>query len=323
LDAERGGKDILLTGSRAVPVLASGESSINTNPVTVTVPGTTPAGTYYLFACADDTKVVAETSETNNCIAAQSTIVVLGPDLIESSVETYDSYVFRSGSFQVTDTVQNVGTEPAGASTTRYYLSSDAAIDAGDILLSGSRAVPALVAQATSTNTVTVTVPGTTPFGTYFVFACADYTKAVAETSETNNCELSPWVIEVMGPDLVEQSVSASETVVPRGGSFQVTDMAQNIGFEAAGTTSLTRYYLSLDYVKGPEDILLEGSRTVPALESNEISENTVTVTVPVTTPIGTYNLFACADDTGSVAETDELNNCFAPGQVPGTIEVQ
>ena len=104
------------------------------------------------------------------------------------------------------------------------------------------------------------------------------------------------------------------------GGSFQITDMAQNIGFQTTGTTSLTRYYLSLDYIKEPGDILLEGSRSVPVLEQVGISENTVTVIVHVTTPVGTYNIFACAGDTGAVAETDKLNNCVVS---PSQLEVR
>jgi subtilase family serine protease len=35
--------------------------------VTVTIPTSTVAGTYYLLACADGASAVAESNETNNC----------------------------------------------------------------------------------------------------------------------------------------------------------------------------------------------------------------------------------------------------------------
>ncbi len=52
----------LLTGSRAVPSLASSATSSGT--VTVTVSAGTAGGTYFLLACADDTLVVPETNES-------------------------------------------------------------------------------------------------------------------------------------------------------------------------------------------------------------------------------------------------------------------
>jgi uncharacterized repeat protein (TIGR03803 family) len=48
----------------------------STGTVTVAVPGATAPGTYYLLACADDTKQVAESNENNNCTASSGTVVV-------------------------------------------------------------------------------------------------------------------------------------------------------------------------------------------------------------------------------------------------------
>jgi tetratricopeptide (TPR) repeat protein len=61
--------DILLTGDRAVKKLRRGKSS--QGKALVTVPGGTPAGRYYLLACADDQGVVAESKETDNCKASR------------------------------------------------------------------------------------------------------------------------------------------------------------------------------------------------------------------------------------------------------------
>ena len=77
-------RDTLLAGSRTVATLAAGAQSAGTT--TVTIPLTTPPGTYRLLACADDTQVVAEASDANNCRATAATIVVGRPDLVETAV---------------------------------------------------------------------------------------------------------------------------------------------------------------------------------------------------------------------------------------------
>ena len=66
--------DKLLTGSRLVPSLTPMAESAST--VTVTVPASAPSGIYYLLACADDTALVEETSETNNCEASAAQVIV-------------------------------------------------------------------------------------------------------------------------------------------------------------------------------------------------------------------------------------------------------
>ena len=85
----------------------------------------------------------------------------------------------------------------SGASTTRYYLSLNGTKDAGDTLLTGTRAVPGLAAVATSSGTVTVTIPAATPLNNYVLLACADDTNTVVETTETNNCKASATGVTV------------------------------------------------------------------------------------------------------------------------------
>lgn len=58
----------LLTGSRALPLLASGASSTGT--ATVTLSPYTPPGSYYVLACADGSRYVPESNENNNCAAS-------------------------------------------------------------------------------------------------------------------------------------------------------------------------------------------------------------------------------------------------------------
>jgi subtilase family serine protease len=303
-------KTKLLTGTRPIPPL--NPAGTLTGTATVTVPPNTVLGSYYLLACADDTTNVPESNEGNNCRASATTVQVTRPDLLATAV-TFDLQAVLPGTvLSVTDTIVNQGLVDAGASTTRYYLSADTVKDTGDRLLSGTRSVPTLGPNAASTGPAAVTVPTNMPLGSYFLLACADDTTSVTETSEANNCIASSTSLRVGRPDLRETMVSNPPTLALPGSNFAVTDMAVNQGdIPAAATT--TRYYLSADQVRNAGDQLLSGTRSVPALASNETSNGGVTVTIPNGTDLGMYYLLACADDMApKVTEADETNNCLA-----------
>ena len=133
------------------------------------------------------------------------------PDLVETAATPNPPAPIRAPgtTFSVADTVQNLGSAASGTSTTRYYLSLDGVKNAGDTLLTGSRAVPGLAAAGSHSGTVTVTIPATTPLNTYFLLACADDLNAVAESDESNNCIASRvGTVTVTRPDLVETTVT-------------------------------------------------------------------------------------------------------------------
>ena len=185
------------------------------------------------------------------------------------------------------------------------------AVVGGDRALTGSRTVDALAAGATSTGAVTVTVPsGTTP-GAYRVVACADSTGAVAEWDESDNCAVSATTLQVTAPNLRVTAVTNPPSSVRRGRTMQVRDTTRNVGTAGAGS-SVTRYLLSLDGRRSARDVLLAGTRSVTALAAGATSTGSKTVRVPSSTPVGTYRLLACADDTRRVSEGNERDNCRA-----------
>ena len=165
-------------GSRTVPALAPGATSVRTT--TVTIPAVAP-GTWYLLANADDGRTITETQETNN---TRNITLLVGPDL---SVATFTAPFSVSAGSNVTIgyAVKNIGAADAGASVIRFYLSPDVLFSANDQLL-GSRDVPALAAGLTSTGSTSIAIPGGLS-GTYYLFAVADGTSLVAEASEGNN----------------------------------------------------------------------------------------------------------------------------------------
>src|SRR5262249_9542873 len=189
VDRSRTSSDVRAGGTSVVGSLAAGASATNT--ITVTVPTSTRLATYFVLACADDTGTTVETDETNNCRASATTVEVTRPDLVETSVSDPPATAVRGSAFIVTDSVQNQGRVASKASRSRYYLSADQRKAAGDTLLGGSRLVPALGAGATSTQSVSVTIPTSIAAGAYYVIACADDGHGIVELDESNNCRPS------------------------------------------------------------------------------------------------------------------------------------
>ena len=299
----------LLGGSRSVPALAPGASSMGS--ASVTVPQDMATGTFYLLACADDTNLVPESNETNNCSAASARIQV-GPDLTESAVSSQALVTGAGGAITVTDTANNVGAGYAAASFTQYYLSPLISKTAnGSRLLAGNRSVPALASGTSSTGTASVAVPSDMATGTFYLLACADDTNLVPETNENNNCAAASARIQV-GPDLIESGVSSQTVLTGPGVTITVSDTATNQGGGNAAT-SLTQYYLSPLISKTANGSrLLTGNRAVPALASGTSSTGTAKITVPSDMATETFYLLACADDTNLVPENNENNNCAA-----------
>jgi len=170
-----------LIGNRPAGVLRGGTSSAGST--VVTIPADATPGTRYLIVRADGGQAVAESIETNNTMTAS--ITILGPDLQVSALSAPSS-ANPGSAITVTDTTNNLGTGPAAASTTRYYLSADNTYDTTDILI-GSRSIGTLLNGASSSGSATVTIPAGTALGRYYIIARADGEEVVAETDETNN----------------------------------------------------------------------------------------------------------------------------------------
>ena len=290
------GPDDVPLGSRAAPSLAAGGSS--TASTSVEIPPDTAGGTYYLLAHADADDAVVETIETNN---TRFRSLMVGPDLVVSAISA-PSAVGAGDTMTVTETTRNQGTTGAAASTTRFYLSDNFAVDPGDVPL-GGRAVPALGAGVSDTGVTSVTLPDDTPSGTYYVLAMADGDEVVDETQESNNVRFHALSA---GADLTVSSLT-----VPSGGeagaTVTVVDTTANLATGPA-PASVTRFYLSSNIGFDPTDVPV-GQRAVPALGAHASSIGVTSVLIPPGTTSGTYFLLAVADADNGVVEGNEGNN--------------
>ena len=199
-------------------------------------------------------------------------------------------------------TTANRGPGNAVGSTTRFYLSGDALLDARDQSI-GTLSVPALAAGASFSATSTVTVPAETAPGFYYVFGQADADAIVNETSDTNNASGRQIFI---GPDYTVTALNVPAAASP-GADIVISDTINNRG-GGGGGASTTRYYLSLDVLLNANDILLATGRPVGALGPGASDAGSATVTLPVV-PGGIYFIIAAADGNNTVAECLEDNN--------------
>ena len=163
-------------------IASLGSNVSDTGTVSLTIPAATATGFYYLIAKADGDDALAETNEANNVFAKS---IAIGPDLGITNL-VYPSVAAAGSSITVSDTTKNLGAGDSAASNTRFYLSTNAALDAGDLLL-GSRAVAALAPNASETGSASVTIPASVAAGYYYLIAKADGDDALGETNEFNN----------------------------------------------------------------------------------------------------------------------------------------
>ena len=122
------------------------------------------------------------------------------PDLVVESPTVSASNPTAGTSFTLRATVRNNGGSAAGATTLRYYRSSDDTISTSDTSV-GTDSVGGLAAGSTSAESISVSAPASA--GTYYYGACVG---AVTDESDTaNNCSTAVAVTvgAATAPDLV------------------------------------------------------------------------------------------------------------------------
>ncbi len=156
--------------------------------------GLTP-GTYYVGAIVDATNLVNESNESNNVSEVfQVTLQAApAPDLVATDLALSSTTWADGDRIDFTYNIENTGDADAGSSASALYISTDATITTGDILLNiDSYTEPVLspgqVDPEGWPNNIILDFAalGLAP-GTYYMGAIADVHDSVAESNETNN----------------------------------------------------------------------------------------------------------------------------------------
>ncbi len=137
-------------------------NQINTQVVSVTIPGATPFSKRFLIvkADADNTR---EANEDNN---VKTKAITIGPDYVVSVLTTVPTSIPAGSKFEINDTTKNSGGPTAVKTLTRFYLSVDKALNVATDTLLGERGVPPLAAGELNAAMTGVIMPAGTTSGT-------------------------------------------------------------------------------------------------------------------------------------------------------------
>ena len=131
-------------------------------------------------------------ASVNPAVAIITVLASAPPDLL--ALGSFAPFQVNGGqSVDVTALVINLSPNPAGATSTRVYFSTNARLDPQDVPLQAAP-LPPLAAWGFALPTVRVTVPNAPP-GNYYLITALDDGQAVAESDETNNT--TAWRIRV------------------------------------------------------------------------------------------------------------------------------
>ena len=222
--------------TRTVTGLAAGLSE----PATTTCPRPVVApGTYYVISVVDSGGTVAETNEGNNQ-RGSSNGVVIGPDLIPTSL----SAALSGTNIVIDDALKNQGNVDVSALfDVSYYLSGDVIYNSGDTLIC-KRSLSGLAAGVSNPTTGTVTTtcsrPSVSP-GSYYVIAVVDSGGTVAELDEGNNrlVTTNTLLIVSLVESLDPNCGKVGDVVKIFGSAFGATQGSSSVTFN--GVTAIIR----------------------------------------------------------------------------------
>ncbi|WP_164891191.1 CARDB domain-containing protein [Botryobacter ruber] len=301
--------DVLLRSISGGP-LANG--SIATRSSNIIVPVGTAPGTYYMLAVVDHTGVIIESNETNNSRSFAFNLLAASalPDLNLHSPGLGTASVRAGDNAAVSNIVTNAGTGNAPAGKVNYYLSTNMVFDSFDTFL-GESSVPQLAPGASSTQTASVLIPGTTASGSYYLLMVADAANVIPESDEVNNMKSVPVnVVHTLLPDLHLYSSFITSSVMPAGNQVSGHAVVANLGNANALAGSVS-YYLSTDKIYDAADVFL-AETALPIIEAGVIHHTYDNFRIPAGTPVGNYYVLVIADLGNLIAELDETNNMEA-----------
>ncbi len=189
--------------------LAAGAADV-IEPRTLTIPGGTSAGSYFLYLYADDQRIVSELSEENNIASAALSVVTPPADLVVPGAVPPAGTVNAGATVTFPAvTVTNAGSSNSGPWRYRYFLASTATLDPSTATaLTAALAGPAslgagatfVVPQRSLTIPTTVAVDPATGLANYNIFLFVDSDQTVAELDETNNVTAMSLVVSKTPP---------------------------------------------------------------------------------------------------------------------------
>lgn len=232
-------------------------------------------------------------------------------DLAVQAASVQPLAAVAGGNLQLSCSVYNLAAAVASSSTVGYYLSTNATLDASDLLLSNSSGGQ-LGAGQSGYRAASATLPITTAPGNYYVLFVADYLNTVSETNEANN--LAAVSLNILPPsvDLVIQQPSTGTSTTTPSSVLRLSCSVRNQGNSISPNSSVG-FYLSSNSTLDAADQLLT-SAFGGQLTAGYSDYRSVATNLPAGTAPGNYYILFVADYQGIVTESNEANNVSAVG---------
>ncbi len=208
-------------------------------------------------------------------------------------------------------TMTNSGRATAIAPWNNTVVLANDATGNGSQTLASVPATISLVPGSSLTQTSTVLLPADM-FGQKYVLVTVNSGGQVPETDESNNTLAAAQPIQILGPDLVVESVAIHPPSPHFGDAVDLVWTVRNVGTGPALNPWSDRLQLSTDTIVGGDTLLLTLSADdVVPLAAGAAYTRTQSVTLPLgpTLPSGTYFLLAESDIAAQLPELNEFNN--------------
>ncbi len=322
--------------ARKTQTRATGPGESYTDTISFTIPkmsyelnscfpqaATAPA---YFFIKTNADSVVYEAANTNNNITGSGSRIIANPlvDHIVSSITLNTDTITVGKTFTANWKVRNIGYKPPyqyyNGYTEGIFVSADSVYNSVDELAGRYIKYVYLERNDSVSFNASVITPNL-PTGDYYVFAVTNYSNGIpGEKVLTNNANLvrsadgkakKIHLIRPLLPDLTDSILVAPESVVagqPITIIHRITNNGVGVTYPASWKNSL---WLSADFSTAANmgDRLLSEKPMSTTLLPGQAKDDTVTVTVPITTVPGNYVLIGEADARENMAEGNESNN--------------
>lgn len=296
--------DVYLGNSLGGALAASTSAS---RSATVTIPAATAPGSYYILYYADYSGAETESNENNN---VSSLAVTITSTLMTVPFSGASSYTVCSGILYDHAGASNYSDNANGyaiiypatpGSMVQLMFNSFAVETCCDyITIYDGAGTSSPIIGTFSTNPGIIAA--TNSLGALTVLFYSDGSIVNSGFEASISCVSAPQY-----PDLQILSQAASSTTIAAGGSVTLSCDITNTGGTSAASSDVS-YYLSVDTVWGPADVLL-GTSTGGALAALATSPRSLGVVIPSSTASGAYYVLYYADGTLQVSESDEANN--------------
>jgi subtilase family serine protease len=291
-------------GVSPVDTLQAGDSS--GQQLALTIPIATTTGNYYLLYYADYQVTRAEADKTNNMAYVPLVVTEPHPDLRIQQATLATNTITVGASVNLTAFLNNAGTAASGSSTVGYYLSTDNTYSVNDVLLTTDNnsglGVGSSVALSNS-----ITLPNVTTAGNYYILFYADNQNSITENDETNNVVAVAISVALPLPDLSLSITAVSSATISSGGILNISCLINNNSMQGAGNHRLGYYLTTTPLFFNTSPLL--GDTLIAGVIGNGSVSQSMYLTIPVGTAVGSYYILLYVDDQLAISESNENNN--------------